>query len=314
LPVSAIAPSARLSPQPYNGARWKAPREQACGPASASRLLEVPVGGQNVSHITVERDDAVAILTFNRPEVLNAFNNALMHESLEAMAALNRDEGVRAIVVRGAGRAFSAGFDLKASAERRMDDVSDWERQMKLQFDFIMQFWDSPKPTIACVHGFCLAGAFEAMLACDVTVAAEGTRFGEPEVRFGTGIVAMLLPWITGPKQAKELLLTGDDRIDATDAHRLGIVNHVVPAGEEFTRSMALARTMARAAERSVRLTKRAINQTYETMGLRAALQASLDIDVLLNAGDSPEKAEFARIRSEQGVKAAIAWRDARFK
>jgi enoyl-CoA hydratase len=264
--------------------------------------------------IIVERDGAVAVLTFNRPEVLNAFNNELMGESLEAVAALNRDEAVRVIVVRGAGRAFSAGFDLKAAGGRPMDDVSDWERQMRLQFDFIMQFWDSPKPTIACVHGFCLAGAFEAMLACDVTIAAEGTRFGEPEVRFGTGIVAMLLPWITGPKQAKELLLTGDDKVDAADALRLGIVNHVVPPAQAFDKAMAVARTMARAAERSVRLTKRAINHTYETMGLRTALRASLDMDVLLNAGGSPEKAEFARIRQEQGVKAALAWRDARFK
>lgn len=265
-------------------------------------------------NIIVERDGAVAVLTFNRPDVLNAFNNDLMTESLDAVAALNRDEAVRVIVVRGAGRAFSAGFDLKAAAGRKMDDVSAWERQMRLQFDFIMQFWDSPKPTVACVHGFCLAGAFEAMLACDVTVAADGTRFGEPEVRFGTGIVAMLLPWITGPKQAKELLLTGDDKVDAADALRLGIVNHVVPPDQAFDKAMAVARTMARAAERSVRLTKRAINHTYETMGLRTALQASLDIDVILNAGESPEKAEFARIRQEQGVKAALAWRDARFK
>jgi enoyl-CoA hydratase len=265
------------------------------------------------AHITVDRDEAVAVLTFNRPAVLNAFHNELMHETLDAVAALNRDDAVRVIVVRGAGRAFSAGFDLKASAERAMDDVADWERQMRLQFDFIMQFWDSPKPTVACAHGFCLAGAFELMLACDVTVAAAGTRFGEPEVRFGTGIVAMLLPWITGPKQAKELLLTGDDRIDAADALRMGIVNHVVPADQAFDKAMAIARTMARASERSVRLTKRAINQTYEAMGLRAALQASLDIDVILNAGTSPEKAEFARIRKAQGVKAAIAWRDARF-
>jgi enoyl-CoA hydratase len=266
------------------------------------------------AHITVEHDGAVAVLTFNRPAVLNAFNNELMRETLDAVAALNADDTTRVIVVHGAGRAFSAGFDLKASAERAMDDVSDWEKQMKLQFDFIMQFWHSPKPTIAVAHGFCLAGAFELMLACDVTVAAEDTRFGEPEVRFGTGIVAMLLPWITGPKQAKELLLTGDDRVDAADALRMGIVNHVVPADQAFDKGMAIARTMAKAAERSVRFTKRAINAQYEAMGFSTALDAALDIDVLLNAGSSPEKREFARIRKEQGVKAALAWRDARFK
>lgn len=266
------------------------------------------------AHITVENDGAVAVLTFNRPAVLNAFNNELMHETLDAVAALNADETTRVILVRGTGRAFSAGFDLKASAERTMEDVSDWERQMKLQFDFIMQFWHSAKPTIAAAHGFCLAGAFELMLACDVTVAAEGTRFGEPEVRFGTGIVAMLLPWITGPKQAKELLLTGDDRIDAADALRMGIVNHVVPADQAFDKGMTIAHTMAKASERSVRLTKRAVNAQYEAMGFSGGLRAALDTDVLLNAGSSPEKREFARIRKEQGVKAALAWRDARFK
>ncbi|QQS11205.1 MAG: enoyl-CoA hydratase/isomerase family protein [Rhodospirillales bacterium] len=266
------------------------------------------------AHITVERDGAVAVLTFDRPQVLNAFNNELMTSTLAAVADLNGDDSVRAIVVRGAGRAFSAGFDLKAAAGRKMDDVADWERQMRLQFDFIMQFWRSPKPTIAVAHGFCLAGAFELMLACDVTIAAEGTRFGEPEVRFGTGIVAMLLPWITGPKQAKELLLTGDDRIDAADALRMGIVNHVVPADAAFAKGRAIARTMATASERSVRLTKKAINAQYEAMGLGGGLAAALDMDVLLNAGSSPEKREFARIRDEQGVKAALAWRDARFK
>jgi enoyl-CoA hydratase len=185
---------------------------------------------------------------------------------------------------------------------------------MGLQFDFIMQFWHSKKPTIAAIHGFCLAGAFELALACDITVAAEGTKLGEPEVRFGTGIVAMLLPWITGPKATKELLLTGHDQLDATDALRLGIVNHVVPLDELLPKAEALATAMARASTRSVQLTKRAINQTYQTMGLSTALRTSLDIDVLLNVGGSPEKTEFARIRNEQGLKAAIEWRDARFR
>ena len=89
------------------------------------------------------------------------------------------------------------------------------------------------KPTIAA-GGNCIAGAFELALACDVTIAAKNTRLGEPEVRFGTGIVAMLLPWVTGPKQAKELLLTGEDKLSADDALRIGIVNQVVPDAEVF--------------------------------------------------------------------------------
>ena len=223
------------------------------------------------------------------------------------------DDGVRVVLVRGEGRAFSAGFDMKAAAERDMSTVDHVRRQMERQFDFIMAFWDCPKPTIALVHGFCMAGAFEVALACDITVAAEGTRFGEPEVRFGTGIVAMLLPWAVLPKHAKEMLLTGNDKMDAARAHAIGIVNHVVPeTGARRVRAAHGARH--RGSGRSLRpFHQAAMNRTYDIMGMRDALRASLDIDVILNATPSAEKAEFQRIRKEQGLKAALAWRDGRF-
>ncbi len=263
--------------------------------------------------ILTEIENGVGYLTFNRPKALNAFNNEMMHECMAAMDSFAADDEVKAVIVQGAGRAFSAGFDLKASAERNLDSVDRVRAQMALQFDFIIKFWDCPKPTIAVTQGYCLAGAFELALACDITVAAEGTMFGEPEVRFGTGIVAMLLPWITGPKQAKELLLTGDDRVSAEDALRMGIVNCVVPPDEALPKAKNTARKMVQSAAISVQLTKQAINRSYEVMGLRQALLTSLDIDVEINATPSWEKREFARIRKEQGVKAAIAWRDARF-
>jgi enoyl-CoA hydratase len=264
-------------------------------------------------YIELDIDGPVATLTFARPEVLNAFHNEAMDECVAALKQVAADDAVRAVLVRGKGRAFSAGFDMKASAGRDMSTVDKVRAQMERQFDFIMAFWDCPKPTIALVHGFCMAGAFEVALACDITIAAEGTRFGEPEVRFGTGIVAMLLPWAVLPKHAKEMLLTGNDKMDAARAHAIGIVNHVVPADEliPFGRRMAL--DIAAAAGPSVFFTKRAMNRTYEIMGMRDALKASLDIDVILNATPSPEKAEFARLRKEQGLKAALAWRDNRF-
>ncbi|MEZ5818560.1 MAG: enoyl-CoA hydratase/isomerase family protein [Hyphomicrobiaceae bacterium] len=270
-------------------------------------------GTMTWKHIRLERDGPVATLVFDRPGVLNAFHNEAMDECVTALREVADDDAVRAVLVRGEGRAFSAGFDMKAAAERDMSTVDKVRAQMERQFDFIMAFWDCPKPTIALVHGFCMAGAFEVALACDITIAAEGTRFGEPEVRFGTGIVAMLLPWAVLPKHAKEMLLTGNDKMDARRAHEIGIVNHVVPAGEllPFGRRMAL--DIAAAAGPSVFFTKRAMNRTYEIMGMRDALRASLDIDVILNATPSAEKAEFARIRKEQGLKAALAWRDGRF-
>src|SRR5580693_4863901 len=186
-------------------------------------------------------DGRVGVLTFNRADVLNAFNSALIGEVGRALDAFANDPAIHAIVVNGNGRAFSAGFDLKESAAKGVLDTEQWRALIEADFDFIIQFWDCPKPTIAAVHGYCLAGAFELALACDITVAAAGTYFGEPEVRFGSGIVAMLLPWITGPKQAKELLLTGNDRISAERAREIGIVNRVVPDGEHMAKAMQLA-------------------------------------------------------------------------
>src|SRR5258708_10687985 len=206
----------------------------------------------------------VGVMTLNRPLVLNAFNGALVKEIGRALAAFDADPVVHAIVVHGNGRAFSAGFDLKESAAKPPVDNEEWRRLIETDFDFIMQFWDCAKPTIAAVHGFCLAGAFELALACDITVAAAGTRFGEPEVRFGSGIVALLLPWITGPKQAKELLLTGNDQITAERALQMGIVNHVVPEGEHLAKAMQLAQDIPAAAPRSSHITKRAVNPSSQ--------------------------------------------------
>jgi enoyl-CoA hydratase len=271
-------------------------------------------GAMAFETIKSQLSDRIGILTLNRPQVLNAINQRMVKELTEALAALVADPRVLAIVLHGEGRAFSAGFDMKESAERKITGVDQWRSVLEEDFDFIVQFWDCPKPTIAAVHGYCLAGAFELMLACDLTVAAEGTRLGQPEVRFGSSIVALLLPWLTGPKIAKELLFTGTDRLDAERAYEMGIVNRVVPAGEELKTALGLAEEIAAAAPLSVELIKRSVNRTYEIMGMRQALASALDAAVLIEAQAGPERSEFNRIRQEQGLKAALAWRDARFK
>ena len=173
-----------------------------------------------------------------------------------------------------------------------------------------MASWDCPKPTLAAVHGYCIGGAFELSLACDVTVAARGTRFGAPEVKFGSKADALLLPWIAGPKAAKELLMSGDDTLDAERALALGIVNHIVPDGDEYGKAPALAEGMAAAAPNAVRLTKLAINRSFDAMGLRGALASALELDIYIEAAGGSERSEFDRIRREQGLNAALAWRD----
>lgn len=261
--------------------------------------------------ITIERRDRIAILSFNRPRVLNAFDGALVEATTKAMAELSADDRVLAIVVRGEGRAFSAGFDLKAGAVTAgQRSLADWRRTLEADFAFIMAFWDCPKPTIAAIHGYCIGGAFELSLACDITVAAAGTRLGAPEVKFGSGAVALLLPFVTGAKAAKELLLTGDDHLTAERALGLGIVNHVTPAGEELEKALALAQSISAADPMAVQMSKRALNRSYEAMGIRTALAQALETDIFIEGAGGPRRAEFDRICREHGLKAALAWRN----
>lgn len=260
---------------------------------------------------SVERQ--VACITLNRPERLNALGKRSLEEINRALDLAEGDDSVKAIVVTGAGKAFSSGFDLKEQMEARPEGEAVWREILARDFDTTMRFWDCPKPTIAAVHGACLAGAFEISLACDITVAAQNAIFGEPELKFGAGIVTMLLPWMTGPKQAKEIILTGLDRIDAQTARELGIVNKVVPDGEHLPQALAIARTMAVIDPNLVRATKAAINDSFEARGMKAALQRALEADHAIESAGSPDKQAFMAIARERGMREAIQWRDRRF-
>src|SRR5215470_15272426 len=174
-------------------------------------------------------EHSIANLTLSRPARTNALNSRMLEEIGRAMDLAEADEEVRAVVVMGAGAAFSSGFDLKEQMERRPTGFDQWKSILRKDFDAVMRFWHCPKPTIAAVRGPCLAGAFELMMACDITIASETAFFGEPELKFGAGIVVMLLPWLTGPKVAKEIILTGEDKILCDRAYQLGLVNRIVP-------------------------------------------------------------------------------------
>ena len=263
--------------------------------------------------IIFERRGPVGLLTLNRPERLNAINRAMIDELNACLDAAERDGEIRALVVTGAGRAFCSGFDLKDGATAKREGVADWREVLQRDFDVIMRFWHSPLPTLAAIRGYALAGGCELALACDITIAAEGTRLGEPELKFGSGIIALLMPWLAGPKKAKEHLLSGNDRIGAEEALAIGLVNRVVPEGQELDAALALARDIAVNDRAKVALTKQAINRTYDIMGFREALAMGLDIDVQIEATETPEGRQFKEIARTEGLKAALVWRDARF-
>lgn len=264
--------------------------------------------------IRVTVEDKIGQICLNRPQSLNAINGRMVSEVTEAVNELNRDPVVCVIVLSAEGRAFSAGFDLKESAEKNYSTTSEWRGVIEADFEFIMQFWESPKPTISAVQGYCLAGGMELALACDMSIASENAFFGEPEVRFGSGIVAMIVPWLVGPKFAKEILLTGNDRIPAARALTMGLVNEVVPEGQHIQRALAMAGEIASSSPMSVQLTKRAINRSFDLRGMRQSLLAAVDTDIIIESIGGPERQEFNKIRAEQGLKAAVAWRDARYR
>ena len=257
--------------------------------------------------------DHVAQLTLNRPERLNALHAGALHEINAAMDQAEADADVRVIVVSGAGRAFSSGFDLKAQMEQKPKGDAVWRAILDLDFDTTMRFWNSPKPTIAAVHGACLAGAFELAMACDITIADEDATFGEPELKFGAGIVTLLLPWMTSPKQAKRIILSADDRIPAREALAMGLVSRVVAPGTHLAEALRTARGIALMDPNLVVQTKKALNRTYDIQGMPTALRMALDIDHTIESHGSPDKRAFMDIARERGMREAIAWRDARF-
>lgn len=259
-----------------------------------------------------ERRDGVAVITLNRPERLNAINRQLMQEMHELLDAIEQDDALGAVVIAGAGRAFSAGMDLKddAVAERRSEAL--WRKILNDDLNFLLRFWDFEKPTIAAVHGYCLAAACELAMCCDITIASAGTHLGEPELKFGSVIVAMIMPWLTGPKIAKELLLSADDRITAERAERIGLVNAVVPEGKHVEAACAMARKIATMDPLAVSMTKNAINSGCDAMGFRKAMEAAVEIAVQIETTPTPSRKQFKHIAATEGLKAALAWREAR--
>jgi enoyl-CoA hydratase len=253
-------------------------------------------------------------LTMNRPEALNALDDALMDALMAALDDAAADEGVRVLVLRGAGRAFCAGYDLNEDAGAGDMDAREWHRVLAHDNDRMLRFLDHPKPVVASVHSYCLAGGTDLMLACDLAVAADDAVFGYVDVRFGSGVVSMFLPWVIGVRAAKELLFTGEDRVPATEALRLGLVNRVVPRAELDDATLALAEEIAKNEPFVVQATKRAVNRVWDVAGFRAAMASNVEIDVAIETANLPARDEFRRITQEEGLKAAIAWRDARYR
>lgn len=256
---------------------------------------------------------AVCLLTLNRPLRLNAINQIMLAEIEAACTTIETDDSCRAVVVTGEGKAFSSGFDLQDQAANTPQGHAEWDPVLRKDFNGVMRFWALSKPTIAAVKGPALAGGCEMAISCDITIAGDSAIFGEPEVKFGAGIVVMLLPWLVGPKKAKEIAFLGRDTLSANEACSIGLINRVVPDAEVLKTALQMAREIAVVDPMVMRRTKQQINETMEIAGMNRALERSLAIDLELEGEGSDDKRAFLDELRKGGLRGALAWRDHRF-
>ena len=251
-------------------------------------------------NLLIERDEAVAVVTFNRPKVLNALNTQTMNDLSAAMAGFKADAAVRAIVLTGAGeKAFIAGADINELAVQTPIEGKEHARRGQTLFNSIEQLGI---PVIAAVNGFALGGGCELAMACTMRVAADTARFGQPEINLG--IIpgyggSQRLPRLVGRGVALEILLTGD-MISAERAYEIGLVNRVVPAAELMSEAKKIAHVLASKAPIAIRYILEAVHH---------GLDGSLD------AGQFLETALFGAIASsadmKEGTKAFLEKRKA---
>lgn len=262
------------------------------------------------------KKDGIGYLTLNRPDKLNALSRELMAELRHALDMIEDDPEVKVVILTGAGRAFSAGFDIspkEGEPEIYERSADEWRTHLKQNIDTFLKVWHSSKPYIAAINGYALAGACELAQLCDIKIASEQAVLGEPEIRFGTGPPVLITPFSVGLAKAKELLLSGE-MISAHEAERFGMINRVVPHDRLMAECEETAHKLINIARVGVKFNKAAINRAFENMGFLNTIYQNLELVTLFDTSRTEEQEEFNRIRKEKGLRAALDWRDARFR
>jgi enoyl-CoA hydratase len=266
--------------------------------------------------VLYEVEDRIATLTLNRPTRLNAINDRMPREIRAAVERANSDDSVHVIVLTGAGRAFSAGYDLVEYAQTGGENPGVQSMPWDPMVDFRMMYentqcfaslWKSYKPTIAKVRGFAVAGGSDIALSCDLVVMAEDAKIGYPPARvWGCPTTAM---WVyrIGAERAKRMLLTGD-LIDGREAKEMGLVIDAVPESGLDARVDQLARRMTGVPRNQLMMQKLMVNQAYENMGLGSTQMFATLFDGITR--HSPEGMWFKERAEEVGFKQAVAERD----
>ena len=263
--------------------------------------------------------DGVARIVLNRPERLNAINGRLIADLRDAVIAANEDSAVRVIVLSGAGRAFCAGYDLDAGT--RLEDATqraqggNWDpvrdyQGMSRNVRVFMSLWESPKPVIAQIHGWCVGGGTDMALCADLIYVADGAQIGYPPARVWGEPTTVMWVYRLGLEHAKRLMLTGES-LSGAEAERVGLASRAVPAAELPSVVDEMARRLASIPANQLAMSKLLVNQAYENMGLRTTQLMGTVFDGI--ARHTPEGVAWRDLAMKEGFREAVRRRDAPF-
>ena len=264
--------------------------------------IEIPP--PSLDDVLYEKREGYAVITLNRPVVLNAINWSINRRLMAAVEQAEADDSVRAVILTGAGRAFCAGGDIQSTPPG--DDLP-----TPSTMHILMKIWQMPKPVIAAVRGYAVGQGCEIAGMCDLTIAADDAVFGEIQIRHGFGPPILITPYLVGMKQAKEILMMGE-RYSAQEAMRLGLVNKVVPADELMQAAEEMAKKLAALPAKAVKLNKLLVNRAYELQGFRDGLGYRSDPAIAEATGQEPaDRDPHLTVLREQGWEAFRKSRDA---
>ena len=226
--------------------------------------------------VRYEKEEATALITLDRPQVLNAMNRQLWIDLQAALDRAQADPAVRVVVITGAGRAFSSGADLKESRDRTAEDYRCYLEALQTASRRIIRF---EKPTIAAINGYALGSGYELALACDIRLAAEDAVIGSPEARVSssvTGGAFRLIQQLIGPGRASELLFTAEN-IDGREAARIGLVNRAVPPDALMPAALKLAAQIGANSAFSLKMIKKGLRMAREAVSLEALMNFEIE-------------------------------------
>ncbi len=262
--------------------------------------------------LIVDRRGKVARVAINRPERMNSLRMTVTDRAiLNILQELQQDDSIRIVLLTGTGeKAFCSGWDMREIDETSLADL---EGLVRSNLELFFGIWNASKPIVAVINGYAIGAGSALALACDLALAADHARLGEPEVRHGALSPFLVLPFFSHSKAVHEIYYSGD-LADAAELYRLGLVNRVVPASELEEVSWRYAARLARVPAFSLQMTKRSLRATYDIMGFSSAMRQHGLADTLAIGADVPEQRQLMEILVKQGMRAFLDARDGPFR